>query len=636
MRRWLLYPLAVILTALSFGARAEQGIGEWVHTAHATLRLISGQSTVPDKSYVFTVGLEFSLNAGWKIYWRSPGDAGYPPRVTWDGSQNIDTVAMAWPTPQRFSTDGIETIGYEDHVVLPLTVHIKEPAVPTQFSATVDFLICSNICVPAHSAVSLILEPGSAQATSGAPLLSQFVSQVPAAGRGITLQRAVLDAHQQLTAVFQADPPFQGTPDLFVEGATTGGYGLISNPPTTIVRDKGREAEITLSLNAAPTPITLTVTDGARGFEVTTIPQPVPAGPSLPLVIAIALLGGLILNLMPCVLPVLSLKVLALLSHSHASSRHHSRMIFLASSGGIIATFVILGGVLAVLKGAGMAVGWGIQFQQPIFLAIMVVILAVFSANLWGAFEGPLPAFISSAASRQGQPGETTLWGHAASGVFATLLATPCSAPFLGTAVGFALAHGPGEILSVFLSLGIGMATPYLALAAFPAVAAWLPRPGAWMLTLRKILAVSMGETALWLLAVLATESGLLPSGDRANVSEESIHWQRFDPALLKAASDKVIFVDVTADWCLTCKVNKATVLHSAAVATALSQPGVLALKADWTSPDATISAYLARFGRYGIPFNVIYGPHAPMGIVLPEVLTDSGVLAGLKAASAP
>lgn len=636
MRRWLFYPLAVILTVLSFGARAEEGVGNWAHTAHADLRLISGQSTIPDNAYVVTVGLEFALNTGWKIYWRSPGDAGYPPSVKWEGSQNIGDAAMAWPTPQRFSTDGIETIGYEDHVVLPVTVHIKIPTVPTKFAATVDFLVCSNICVPAHSAVNLTIQPGSARATSGAPLLSKFVDQVPGPGKGIALKQATLDPQQHLTAIFHADPPFQGTPDLFVEGATQGGYGLISNPPTTTLRDNGHEAEITLSLNAAPTPITLTVTDGARGFETTTTPQPTAAGLALPLVIGLALLGGLILNLMPCVLPVLSLKVLALLSHSNASSRQHSRLIFLASSGGIVSTFVALGGILAVLKGAGMAIGWGIQFQQPIFLAVMVVILTIFTANLWGAFDVPLPAFISTAASRQGEPGETTLWGHAASGVFATLLATPCSAPFLGTAVGFALAHGPGDILIVFLSLGLGMAAPYLALAAFPAVASWLPRPGAWMLVLRKILAVAMGATALWLLAVLATESGLLPSGSRAGTNEDTIPWQRFDPALLKTASDKVIFVDVTADWCLTCKVNKAAVLHTAAIATTLSQPGMLALKADWTSPDATITAYLESFGRYGIPFNVVYGPRAPMGIVLPEVLTDSSVMAALKAAAAP
>lgn len=636
MRRWLFYPLAVILTVLSFGARAEEGAGNWAHTAHADLRLISGQSTIPDNAYVVTVGLEFALNTGWKIYWRSPGDAGYPPSVKWEGSQNIGDAAMAWPTPQRFSTDGIETIGYEDHVVLPVTVHIKIPTVPTKFAATVDFLVCSNICVPAHSAVNLTIQPGSARATSGAPLLSKFVDQVPGPGKGIALKQATLDPQQHLTAIFHADPPFQGTPDLFVEGATQGGYGLISNPPTTTLRDNGHEAEITLSLNAAPTPITLTVTDGARGFETTTTPQPTAAGLALPLVIGLALLGGLILNLMPCVLPVLSLKVLALLSHSNASSRQHSRLIFLASSGGIVSTFVALGGILAVLKGAGMAIGWGIQFQQPIFLAVMVVILTIFTANLWGAFDVPLPAFISTAASRQGEPGETTLWGHAASGVFATLLATPCSAPFLGTAVGFALAHGPGDILIVFLSLGLGMAAPYLALAAFPAVASWLPRPGAWMLVLRKILAVAMGATALWLLAVLATESGLLPSGSRAGTNEDTIPWQRFDPALLKTASDKVIFVDVTADWCLTCKVNKAAVLHTAAIATTLSQPGMLALKADWTSPDATITAYLESFGRYGIPFNVVYGPRAPMGIVLPEVLTDSSVMAALKAAAAP
>ncbi len=229
-----------------------------------------------------------------------------------------------------------------------------------------------------------------------------------------------------------------------------------------------------------------------------------------------------------------------------------------------------------------------------------------------------------------------TMLGHFLSGAFATLLATPCSAPFLGTAVGFALARGPGEIAAIFAVLGLGMALPYLALAAWPDAARRLPRPGPWMLTVKKLMGVALAGTALWLGTILATQTGLLAAAPERQADEAAIAWVPFsrDAVAREVAAGKVVFVDVTADWCITCKVNKAAVVDRGAVARRLGGEEVVAMRADWTRPDDAIARYLASFGRYGIPFNAVYGPGAPQGIALSELLTESEVLAALDKAA--
>jgi suppressor for copper-sensitivity B len=395
---------------------------------------------------------------------------------------------------------------------------------------------------------------------------------------------------------------------------------------------------------------------------------------------------------------VLSLKLLSAIGFAGAAPAR-VRLGFLASAAGILASFLALAGALVALKAAGATIGWGIQFQQPLFLVFMTVLVTLFAANLWGLFEVPLPRAVADALGGTGpgagddsggEAGGGSLAGHFATGAFATLLATPCSAPFLGTAVGFALARGPVEIVSVFLALGIGLALPYLLVAAAPGLARLLPRPGRWMLTLRRLLGLALALTAAWLLGVLATQEGAVaalavgaamvaatlalgllrrplggiaalalallsfgapllpdarPSGAAAAAADlgSDIAWVPFDRAAIAAevAAGRTVFVDVTADWCITCQVNKSLVIHRGAVAERLSGAAgrgggaVVAMRADWTRPDPAIAAYLADHGRYGIPFNRVYGPGAPDGIALPELLTEAAVLDALERASA-
>jgi suppressor for copper-sensitivity B len=400
--------------------------------------------------------------------------------------------------------------------------------------------------------------------------------------------------------------------------------------------------------------------------------------PRLLAMMGVALLGGLILNLMPCVLPVLSLKILSVVSHGGGDVRK-VRSSFLATAAGIILSFLILAGATAMVKLAGAAVGWGIQFQQPLFLCVMIALVTLFAANLFGWFEIPLPQFLGDLGGAGHGHG---MAGHFATGAFATLLATPCSAPFLGTALGFALAHGLPEIFAIFTLLGIGMALPYLTVAIWPSLAQRLPRPGRWMITVRAILGLLLLGTALWLVSVLVVLTGVsvalmmggamalalvllllshrrqwnlrlpvigltvvvaiaisfvgeAPAADTHKAALKGL-WKPFDQAALAGdvAAGHVVFVDVTAEWCLTCQVNKATVVYRGEVAKRLADSKVIAMQADWTRPNDDIANYLASFGRYGIPFDAVYGPGAPDGLPLPELLTEDAVITAINQAA--
>jgi suppressor for copper-sensitivity B len=433
-------------------------------------------------------------------------------------------------------------------------------------------------------------------------------------------------------------------PDALVEGARNFYFGK----PQVELSAGNRQARLTLPverLGSGPaltdSDLTLTLFDGQRGMETRARPALLPAGGMsaslggiLPILL-IALLGGLILNVMPCVLPVLVLKLTSVLDVA-ARERAHLRGAFLATAAGIVSSFAVLALGLVAVKAAGASIGWGIQFQQPVFLALMAVICILFAANIWGLFEIPMPAFVGNIAVSGERRFATDHAKSFFTGVLATALATPCSAPFVGTAVGFALGRGPVEILAIFLALGLGLSAPYLAIAAAPGLVRLLPRPGRWMRWLKSLLGLTLLGTAIWLISIIGVQTGLLNSGVGFGGGER-LAWRAFDEAAIatEVAAGKTVLVDVTADWCLTCQANKKLVLDQDPVATRLLGAGVVAMKADWTNPDPAIAAFLERHGRYGIPFDIVYGPAAPEGIPLPELLTDADVLAALDRAGA-
>ena len=671
------------------GGNAQAAASAWLEHENARVRLVSASDSSGDSGRL-RLGLQFKLEPGWKIYWRSPGDAGFPPSLDWGASGNLDTAEMRWPVPHRFSLFGLETFGYGDEVVLPIEAAPRDPGAPVSLRAELRYLICEEICIPHDGSLTLELPAGPERGSRHAFLIDRFASLVPGDGSAVGLglrESALLRGGEMpsLRVVATSAAPFD-KPDVLVEGPPGFSFGK----PEVALSDDGRTATFAVAAARGPRAegvlegkrLTLTVTDGKRGLETEIISRYDPAatagigGRSLPAILGLALLGGLILNLMPCVLPVLSIKLLSAVSQG-GRDRGAVRLGFLASAAGILFSVLVLAGAAIALKSAGMAVGWGIQFQQPWFLAAMAVVVTLFSCNLFGLFEFSLPARVSDLASGKGGAADS-LGGHFLAGAFATLLATPCSAPFLGTAVGFALARGGGEIVMIFTALGLGLALPYLLIAALPGLATRLPRPGNWMLVLRRVLGVALLGTAVWLLAVLAAQIGLLPTlftglllaamglafilrrrlarplaagavlatalgallpaltGAQAPAGDsDAALWLTLERAEIdrRVAAGEVIFVDVTADWCITCQVNKSLVLDRDPVAGALSDDAVVKMRGDWTLPDAAVTAYLESFGRYGIPFNAVHGPGTPDGLPLPELLSAGAVLEALERA---
>ena len=630
-----------LVAAISAAAAQDSAPGNSASTDQTRVRLVAAVSAAGDAK-TLPFGVEIALQPGWKTYWRSPGDAGFPPQIEIAESENVAAAALAYPVPHRFELFGLQTFGYGEKVLFPLRVTPERSGEAISLRAHLRYLVCEQICIPYEHDLRLDLPAGPPVLTDDAAAISEAEAQVPDDGSRARwrLTDLRIDGDNLVATAASDGIPFNA-PDLLVEAPN----GLFFGKPATMLGEDGRSARFTLPLErlaGTPDPVTseltLTLVDGQHGLEQRVVAATF-AGtgtgtfslPSLWPMLLVALLGGLILNIMPCVLPVLILKLSKVLEKA-GRARHEVRAGFVASAAGIVSTFVLLAVILIVLKRAGTEIGWGIQFQQPVFLGVLAALCLAFAANVWGWFQVPVPAFAGGLAN-MADSAEAKSPRHAAflQGVLAAILATPCSAPFVGTAVGFALSQGPLEIAIIFAALGLGLAMPYLIIAAFPALVAWLPRPGRWMIWLKRLLGLSLLGTALWLLVVLAQQAGWL----QKSAIDDGIAWRPFDRAAIAAEVEKgqVVFVDVTAEWCLTCRANKEFVLKRDPVLTALASKNVTPMLADWTRPDPTISAYLAGFGRYGIPMNVVYGPKAPQGIVLPELLTSDTVMDALARA---
>jgi suppressor for copper-sensitivity B len=674
--------------------QAAAGVGAWAQSEAAAVRLLVDETSWNGGNKLLA-GVQVRLAPGWKTYWRSPGAAGLPPEIDWSESENVAEMEVLWPAPRHFELLGIELLGYEKEVVLPVWIQAVDGSAPLRLRAKVSLLVCSDICVPADYEVSLPPIMAGETRPDGASAIHDYLARVPDNGRksGLLFGGVLVSERQDLEIRLKADPPLDEALVIVEgnDGNVATGTGRRTSKGRLLARVPAAPV-LGPSPEGRPDRVTITVIAGNRRAEFSA--PVIEAGEvSLedsglifgevarkPLMVALVLglVGGLILNLMPCVLPVLSLKLLSVLSKS-GKGRGEIRRGFLWSALGVLSAFWLFAGLVILLKQAGVTVGWGMQFQQPVFLAVMIVLLTAFGANLLGFFQIALPGGLTTAMARMGK-------GHLGDfcqGGFAAALATPCSAPFLGTAVGFALAGDSAEIFSVFTTVGLGLALPYLAVAGMPGLAGYLPRPGPWMGRLKLILSLALFGTALWLLSVLNGQislgfvvllGALMPlvlallwglrgygfasaplivagmlasallvvtyaprnptqaSGSLARAS----YWEEFRPAEIPrlVQDGKVVFVDITADWCITCIVNKAAALDRDEVAEALKASDVIAMQGDWTNPDPVISDFLARHGRYGIPFNVVYGLGAPEGVLLPELLAPQIVLSALEQAA--
>ncbi len=652
--------------------------------------LVTGDSEAGGRE--LWVGVRLNLGSGWKTYWKSPGDAGLPTEFDWSGSSNIVEAEVNWPAPSRLSILGFETIGYAQEVLFPVRIKVRDPAVETRIDLKLAIYACSTICVREERTLAATIRPGARGDSptiidawrSRVPLTTSNVLSVLSVERSLTgpasLRIEVASTRPLLEPdVFvESDPPVSGDRPIATFDQGNRATLVVNLPGETAESLRKRAVTATVVSDAAAvlavSPASSANTGVTNGSGVARPAQDAPG--SMLLLIGIALAGGFILNLMPCVFPVLSLK---LLSFVHGTGdRGRVRKGFAASAAGIVVSFLLLAGVLAGMKWAGASVGWGIQFQQPLFLGAMAIVLSLFAASQFGLFHLAVsPGFLTRIT---GIAGGTSTASHFWSGFVATLLATPCSAPLVGTAVGFALSQGTAEIFAIFAALGIGMASPYLVVAAFPALTTAIPRPGSWLAYVKGLFGVALLATAGWLLLVLGEVSGRLPaialgaavalgfiilglskgvvarkiavttatiavvvvvlaamapSSQTQDLTQ--IPWRTFSSSELRTlvGAGRTVFVDVTADWCITCKINKALVIDRQEVARRLSSD-VVPMRADWTRPDDEIAEFMREHGRFGIPFNIVFGPAARDGVALPELLSTSTVSAAFsKAASA-
>jgi thiol:disulfide interchange protein DsbD len=654
----------------------------------------------------FWVALHQRIAPGWHTYWVNPGDSGEPPRIEWSLPSGFTVGDIAWPFPDKIPVGPAMTYGYSGEVVLPIPV-TAPPSLPQGARVTLrgqaSWLVCEKTCIPEAAPIALMLPVADGAPPAdprGAPLIAAARRNVPtpspwpasfvatAADVTLTVKASGLTADRITDVWFY--PAQWGAIDLAApQRARVDTTGIRLD----VARGPLRDAV------AAPIEGVLVVAERLDGglarhaFSVNAPPRSVgaddaPALASLLQAIALALAGGLVLNLMPCVLPVLSVKALGLVQHSSGRPsllRAHG----LAYAAGVLVSFAVVAGALIALRAGGEQLGWGFQLQSPAF----VILLAWLFFTVALGFSGVIVAGGRFAGAGQALAARSGYGGSFASGALATLVATPCTAPFMGTAVGFAVTQPWPIALVVFEALGLGLALPYLALSFVPAWSRLLPKPGPWMARLQQLLAFPLYASAAWLVWVVSQQAGphgvgaalaglvliafaawlhqalggvralwrhtatwtvaaLLPlvivgivalgplgKDTRSPAPEvaagDRLGWEPFSPERLAAlrASGRPVFVNFTAAWCVTCLVNERVALRSPAVADVFAKKGVVALKADWTNRDPVISRMLGSLGRSGVPLYVLYPRGTGIGAgptLLPQILTEGAVIDAL------
>ena len=685
--RYLLASIGLLLAA-ALPAQAQDA-GPYVQA-----RLVSEDSAVPPGGAV-TIALVEDIQAGWHTYWVSPGDAGAATEIKWTLPQGWGAGAIQWPTPKRLPVGPLMDYGYEGQpwLLQKLTIPANAKAGDTvTLKAAVGWLVCKDVCVPEDATLTLPLKIGPAAidpaltkdfaiARSLMPVASPWTLTY-SLGKTLDLYAAApaLAAAHPVEAFFfpektdVVDGDAKQTLDFTKDGlilhlAPASKVTKVGGALTGVLVLKSSDGSIqALTVNAPPGSVPGAITGSDASV----------AGASVDITLWVAILsafiGGLILNAMPCVLPILAMKALALAKHSGGEHKEAAREGSAYSAGAIL-SFLVLGLVIVLLRQSGAAVGWGFQLQEPVAVAGFALLIFAVGLNLSGVFEVGSITVGDSLAARSGPLGAFF------TGVLAVAVAAPCTAPFMAAALGFALTQSTASAMLIFFSLGIGFALPFLILGLWPRALSFLPKPGTWMLRLKQFLAFPMYGAAAWLTWVLAQEAG--PNGvvvllaamvalslaawlwgvtrDMSNVGRgigvaatliimvailyglatlpaappataASAAAEGFTDAKLAAlrASGQPVFVDATAAWCITCLVNEKAVLSRASVKDAFAQRHIAYLVADWTNRDAAITRLLSANRRSGVPLYLYYPPGADKPVVLPQILTEAEILSAI------
>lgn len=616
---------------LLFAGAASPLFAQEVYRAHTHLRLISEQNAVfPGK--VFWVGVDFKLDKGWHVYWKNPGDSGMPPKLTWIVPLDITVGDTHWPYPKTINVGPLTSYGYDDGLLLlvPMTVgNDSQNKTDVHLGLHVGWLACREECDPGegqlHVSLPIFKNPAAISFNDNKEIFDKTRLRWPQTWPALAPQ-AYLDGNQwYINITTPSRKPVDITffplrDDVIEHGAlgqtqlTTRGYQL------RLTKSGHYPGFLTLIEGIAVNPLGW---DNEGRVKAVMIQAGVESLlPRIPFVVAcvFAFVGGLILNLMPCVLPVLSIKVLQLLDrHPNRNlALRHALMYTL----GVMVSVWSLSILLFVLKSAGQWAGWGFQFQSPVFVLIIAAILFMLALNLFDVYEISFP-LISSFSIKEGYQASFL------SGVLTTVVASPCTAPFMGTALTVAISQPNVVGLAIFTFLALGLASPFVLLSAFPALLSFVPKPGPWMVHLKKVLGVMLLVSVVWLLWIFVVQTGLGEPLTKFHQSSIGINWQRYSASAVEQAqrANHGVFIDFTAGWCINCQVNDRLVFQNPSVVKAFKDHGVFAFKADWTKYDPSITMALSSLGRHSIPVYVYYSPGSRTPIFLPQIMTPKRVV---------
>ncbi|MGZ4958237.1 MAG: protein-disulfide reductase DsbD family protein [Methylomonas sp.] len=688
------------VAALAVGSmQALAEPGSEAATEQVKASLIASASAVHPGDEIL-IGVHQSIIPHWHTYWKNPGDSGLPTRIQYELPSGSAVSDIQWPTPSKIVMGPVVNYGYHDAVTLLSTLRVADDAEvggELPIRARVKWLVCEQTCIPQQVELALRMPVVAKGATveAGSPLIEPAKAQLPTS---LPWQAALSEDTDGVSLHLTGSglESLRGQDIRFFPEQ----WGPIAHAGEQVVVFSDRAVELHLKPgDRRLTPgqtlagiLAVGAEDAARGYRVDVAlsgasdpPAPVSADLALPTALLLALAGGLILNLMPCVFPVLSIKALGLLQQAgHAPWR--TRLHGWAYTAGVLLSFAVLAGILIVLKAGGASIGWGFQFQSPLFVLCLAYLMFAVGLSLSGVFSigASITGIGSGLAARGGYSGSFF------SGVLAAVVATPCTAPFMGAAIGFALSQSGLVMLAVFLSLGAGLALPYWLLSHWPALQRSLPKPGLWMETLKQGLAFSMYAAAAWLVWVLAQQAGATavagalagfvaiafvawlyqvsrtsagPAGPIAKSAAASLlvatfagsyftvdvpsdeprqteitgnTWQAYSAERLSQlrAEGKPVFVNFTAAWCISCLVNERVALGRDSVAQAFRDGGVVYLKGDWTNRDAEIEGVLKAYGRSGVPLYLYFAPGADTAAVLPQILTPDIVISAVSGGS--
>ena len=618
------------------------------------------------------VGLKFKLNSGWHTYWENPGDAGAGASVVWELPPGFTASEILWPGPTKIPVEPLMTYGYEDEALLLTKITSpKNISYPVNIGAKVSWFTCKDICLPQEGEVSIKLLQGSKFKNEFTSVLKEIEKTVPI-DLSSPHRLSLLD--NKIFLQFEREGSQQISSAYFFPAE----YGFISY----VAHQKLEKNDKSFSLELTPAEVQVKTSnlkgvlklnlDGASEYYNLDLPllDKADASPlTLNLITALffAFIGGLILNAMPCVFPILSIKILGFIEQSQGS-REKMMKHGLVFSAGVLTTFLIVAGLLLFLRSTGDSIGWGYQLQSPLIISLLIYLFVAVGIVFMGYLV------LGSQLAKYGvlAQGQRDLAGSFLTGVLALVVASPCTAPFMGPALGMAFLQPGLGSLFIFLALGIGFSLPYMTLSIFPQLLSKLPKPGEWMEALKQIMAFPMWGSALWLTWVLSSQVELqsvfavligallvavglwllektqnsqglsrsfalfisiillvfslwlIPNSYKASPEEIEGNDYRFSSERLEnlRLNQQAVFLNFTADWCITCKVNEAIALNRESVKKILADKNIVYLKADWTRKDPEIASMLANYGRTGVPLYILF-PTQGEPIILPELLTE-------------